>query len=210
MTALLERVSGVAHEQVRGVIVTTTRTATTLLRFVLMAGLMAAPLLGAEEIAPSGESSAPQVTPRDLSAVPLEELLEMDFSAVLPSSEALMCGGYSDQSIGAASARTFDLRESPGVVTVISAEEIRASGARDLVDLLQLIPGFTFGVDVWGVVGLAVRGNWAHEGKVLLLVDGQEMQELDYGTLQFGNHIPVSVIHRIEIIRGPGSNPGRG
>ncbi|MDP2309088.1 MAG: TonB-dependent receptor plug domain-containing protein [Pseudomonadota bacterium] len=96
-------------------------------------------------------------------------------------------------------------RESPGVVTVITREEIAESGARDLIDVLQLVPGLSFGADVQGVVGVGVRGVWCHEGKVLLRVDGQEFNELDYSTTQLGNRFPVELIERVEIVRGPGS-----
>lgn len=96
-------------------------------------------------------------------------------------------------------------RVSSGIVTVVTREEILKSGARDLMQILQLIPGFDFGVDVEGVVGIGVRGNWAHEGKVLMLWDGLEMNEDLYSTLQFGGHYPIGQIKRIEIIRGPGS-----
>lgn len=96
-------------------------------------------------------------------------------------------------------------REAPGVVTLITDEEIEQSGARDLIDLLRLVPGFDFGVDVQGVVGAGIRGNWGHEGKILLLVDGIEMNEPLFSTVQFGNHFPLGHIKRIEIIRGPGS-----
>src|ERR1700733_7555573 len=61
------------------------------------------------------------------------------------------------------------IQKSPGVVSLIPAEEIRNAGARHLIDILQLIPGMTFATDTEGVISLAVRGNWAHEGKVLLL-----------------------------------------
>jgi outer membrane receptor for ferrienterochelin and colicin len=96
-------------------------------------------------------------------------------------------------------------REAPGIVTIVTQDEIRKSGANDLIDFLKLVPGFDFGVDVDGVVGIGVRGNWANEGKVLLLWDGMEMNEDLYTTLQFGSHYPVDRIKRIEIIRGPGS-----
>jgi outer membrane cobalamin receptor len=96
-------------------------------------------------------------------------------------------------------------REVPGVITVISREEIMDSGARDLADVLRLVPGFSLGVDVEAIVGIGVRGNWGHEGKVLLLIDGQQMNETLYSTNQLGNHYPVDQIERIEIIRGPGS-----
>ena len=96
-------------------------------------------------------------------------------------------------------------REAPGIVTLLTEDEIRNSGATDLMHLLELVPGFSFGCDVEGITGLGMRGNWAHEGKILLLIDGIEMNELMYSTLQFGNHYPIDLIKRIEIIRGPGS-----
>lgn len=96
-------------------------------------------------------------------------------------------------------------RESPGIVTILTEEEIHHSGAKDITELFRMIPGFDFGVDVEGVVGIGVRGNWGHEGKVLMIWDGMEMNEEMYSTLQFGSHYPISQIKRIEIIRGPGS-----
>ena len=96
-------------------------------------------------------------------------------------------------------------RESPGILTVITADEIRQTGVQDLMQVLQQVPGFDFGVDVEGVVGIGVRGNWAHEGKALLLWDGMEMNEDLYATLQFVHHYPIDRIKQIEIIRGPGS-----
>lgn len=96
-------------------------------------------------------------------------------------------------------------REAPGVVFVVTREELLASGARDLLEALQLVPGFTFHQDVEGAVGVAFRGLWGHEGKVLLMMDGIELNEPLYGTTQFGHHVLLSSIERIEVIRGPGS-----
>src|SRR5207253_3581733 len=67
----------------------------------------------------------------------------------------------------ASKAAARDARDTPGVVTAISREEIVSSGARDLLEVLQLIPGFSFHTDVVGVVGAGFRGLWGHEGKVL-------------------------------------------
>ncbi len=108
--------------------------------------------------------------------------------------------------ITVASQSPMTSRESPGIVTIITADEIAKLGVRDLMQLLQQVPGFDFGVDVEGVIGLGVRGNWAHEGKVLLLWDGLDLNEDLYSTLQFGYHYPVDNIKRVEIIRGPGSS----
>lgn len=107
--------------------------------------------------------------------------------------------------ISAASKKPLKVRESPNIISLITDEEIKKSGARDLIDVLRLVPGIDFGVDVEGVVGIGIRGNWAHEGKVLLLLDGQEMNEILFATTQFGNHYPIDQIKKIEVIRGPGS-----
>ncbi len=96
-------------------------------------------------------------------------------------------------------------REAASVLLVVTREEVLASGARDLLEVLQLVPGFSFHQDVEGVVGVGFRGLWGHEGKVLLMLDGQEINELLYTTTQFGHHVLVSQIERVEIIRGPGS-----
>lgn len=96
------------------------------------------------------------------------------------------------------------LKEAPGTVSVITAEDIQSNGARDLIDVLRLVPGFEFNMDVQGVIGIGSRGNSANEA-VLILVDGLEMNDLLYGSNQFGNHFPLDQIRRIEIIRGPGS-----
>lgn len=104
-----------------------------------------------------------------------------------------------------ASKKARTSRESPGVVTVVTEEEIHNMGARDLIDILYMIPGFSFNLDTQGVVGISFRGLWAHEGKVLLLIDDHEMTEPRYANLEFGNHYPADQIKQIEIIRGPGS-----
>jgi len=122
---------------------------------------------------------------KDLTEMSLEELTNLEISV--------------------ASKTPLTMRKAPGVVTLITKDEILRSGARDLIDVLRLVPGFEFGIDVRGVTSLGVRGNWAHEGKVLLKWDGQIMNELLFQTIQLGNHYPVDLIDRIEVIRGPGS-----
>ncbi|MCP4583698.1 MAG: TonB-dependent receptor, partial [candidate division Zixibacteria bacterium] len=84
-------------------------------------------------------------------------------------------------------------------------EEIENSGARDLVDVLRLIPGFEPLADIGGAISLGSRGINATEGKVLLLVDDQEFNEMFFGIVYFGNQYSLDQIDRIEVIRGPGS-----
>jgi outer membrane receptor for ferrienterochelin and colicin len=104
-----------------------------------------------------------------------------------------------------ASGKALSTRETPGILSVVSAEEIENSGARDLTDVLRLVPGFDIGQDVQFVQGISFRGNWANEGKILVMVDGQPFNELLYQTTAIGNRFPIGLIERIEIIRGPGS-----
>ena len=103
------------------------------------------------------------------------------------------------------SAQKLTSRETPGIVSVVTAEEIQNSGARDMIDVLRLVPGFDVSQDLQFVMGLNLRGNWANEGKVLVLMDGQPFNDLLYQSVAVGNRFPIDAIERIEIIRGPGS-----
>jgi outer membrane receptor for ferrienterochelin and colicin len=122
-----------------------------------------------------------------------DQLLEM-------SLEDLM-----NMKVTVASKNAMSIRESPGIVTVLTEKEIVNSGANDLMEVLRLVPGFEFGVDVSGATGATLRGNIAYIGRVLLMIDGQEVNELFYSCSFADNHYPVDNIKRIEIIRGPGS-----
>lgn len=132
----------------------------------------------------------------------LEELMNLKSSGEYPSElESLI-----NSLLSVSSVQPLSASSSPNVVSYITEEVIQKSGARDLVDVLRMVPGFDFGGDVQNSIGLGVRGNWAAEGKVLLMLDGQEMNEIMYSTITFGNRFPVDQIKKIEIIRGPGSS----
>jgi outer membrane cobalamin receptor len=95
-------------------------------------------------------------------------------------------------------------RKTPGIVSVITAEEIRQSGARDLVDVLRQVPGMDFRVTVNNGIAPGMRGHIGSDGRVLMLVDGIEVNDLRYGGANFAQGFPVEQIARIEIIRGSG------
>lgn len=136
-----------------------------------------------------------------------DELLEMSMEDLiyLAQKMGISIDELLNMKTSVASKTTLTPRETPGIVSFVTEEEIRLSGARDLIDILRLIPGFDFGYDVSGVIGSGLRGNWVHEGKILMLIDGQTMNDLMYYNIAFGNHYPVDQIKRIEVIRGPGS-----
>lgn len=105
----------------------------------------------------------------------------------------------------AVSANKLMTRETPGILSVITSEEIQNSGARDMIDVLRLVPGFDVLQDLQFVMGIGLRGNWANEGKVLVMMDGLPLNDLLYQSVALGNRFAVDAIDRIEIIRGPGS-----
>lgn len=98
-----------------------------------------------------------------------------------------------------------NIKQSPAIVSVITREEILNSGAQDFYDVMRLVPGFVVASDFQGTIGFAHRGLWAAEGKILLQVDGVNMNEHLYGNTLLGSFSFVEHIKRIEIIRGPGS-----
>ncbi|MFL5730022.1 MAG: hypothetical protein ACJ75J_11100, partial [Cytophagaceae bacterium] len=76
----------------------------------------------------------------------LEELLQLRQTTRNSELEALI-----NSVIGVASKKPLSLRKSPSIISLVTSEEIARSGARDLIDVLRLLPGFDFGVDVQGV-----------------------------------------------------------
>lgn len=136
----------------------------------------------------------------DLSDMTIEELSQLKSRYKKTEMEKMVT-----QAIIAASRKPLSLKKSPSIVSVVTADDIAKSGARDIMDVFRLIPGIDFNIDVQGGVGLSFRGLWANEGKILLLLDGQEMNEIAYCTLVFGNNYNISQIRKIEVIRGPGS-----
>lgn len=96
-------------------------------------------------------------------------------------------------------------REVASIISVVSSEDIQTYGARDLSEILRLVPGFELGIDAAGIIGTNFRGVNVHEGKQLLMINGVMMNELAYGNTNNIGTIPASAIDRIEIIRGPGS-----
>ncbi len=99
------------------------------------------------------------------------------------------------------------LKQSPSAVTVISREDIEASGASTIPDLLRLVPGMDVVVVTPSFTAIEARLNWNYENNVyLVLIDGREANNDMLGQ-PFWEIQPILLddIQRIEIIRGPGS-----
>jgi len=90
-------------------------------------------------------------------------------------------------------------------VTVITRDDINASQARDIVDLLRRQAGIDMSRD--GGPGqqtsLFLRGT--NSNHVLVLIDGVRVASANTGTFAWP-HLALSQIERIEIVRGPRSS----
>ncbi len=99
------------------------------------------------------------------------------------------------------------LSEAPAVVSVITAEEIRAMGARTLSEAIERVPGLHISAGSnRGLETFAIRGiHTDTTPQVLVMIDGIELSEMTALPTTYGFHFPVHAVERIEIIRGPGS-----
>jgi iron complex outermembrane receptor protein len=112
------------------------------------------------------------------------------------------------ETVSIATGRSQPIQTAPAVASVITAEDIRNTGARNLIDILNLVPGFFVGstANQWDPI-FAVRGfTSVFNQNVLLMLDGVPQTELVYGDrrIKLGK-IPLDIIERVEVIRGPGS-----
>ncbi len=104
-----------------------------------------------------------------------------------------------------------DARTLPAKVTVITAEDIRKSGAKTVQEAIQWANGivmydgvgnaFQQTIDLRGFNGLPVPNT-------TVFVDGQRMNEPDFNTVNF-DLIPYETIDRIEIIPGAAAIYGK-
>ena len=96
------------------------------------------------------------------------------------------------------------LSKVPSVVTVITAEDIKATGATNLTDILQSVPGVYVQNNLFADRPM-VTFRGASSTHTLIMVDGVPMSDLVWDPSIFWKGLPTSMIDRVEIIRGPGS-----
>ncbi len=100
------------------------------------------------------------------------------------------------------------LKEAPAIASVITAEQIRNMGARNLLDVLKIVPGIGISMNIGaGFVGIESRGTKnIYSEKILVMIDGHRVNELLTGGISFAfPDMVVENIKRVEVIRGPGS-----
>lgn len=100
------------------------------------------------------------------------------------------------------------LADAPGAVTVIDRELIKASGAREIVDLLRLVPGFQVGMSYFSRPAAAYHGL-ADEfsRRMQVLIDGRAIYSPYFlGSIDWNNlRLSLDDIERIEVLRGSNS-----
>ncbi|GMR17815.1 MAG: TonB-dependent receptor [Gammaproteobacteria bacterium] len=97
------------------------------------------------------------------------------------------------------------ITEAPAAITIIDQEMIEASGARNLVDVFRLVPGFVTAnwdgnravVAPYGLVDIYAR-------RMQVLIDGRSVYMPDFGGVTWSD-LPLALddIERIEAVRGP-------
>ncbi len=109
--------------------------------------------------------------------------------------------------VSIATGRKQPLRRAPAVASVITAEQIRLSGARTLDEVLETVPGLHVSVSSTRFTPVyAIRGIHTFDNpQVLMLVNGVPITQAFLGDRGAYSTLPVESIERVEVIRGPGS-----
>lgn len=112
--------------------------------------------------------------------------------------------------VNVASKRDESISEAPGIVTVVTAREMETFGASNLRDVFDRMPSMqVIGSQMVPETVVSIRAQaFFHENNhVLMLINGRPFRESlsqGYSATLIGG-MPIEVIDRIEVIRGPGS-----
>ncbi|MBA6108971.1 TonB-dependent receptor [Pseudomonas asiatica] len=93
----------------------------------------------------------------------------------------------------------------PGSMTVLDSELIRASGARDIPELLRLVPGMMVGYNAGNQPTVNYHGSNVNDARRMqVLIDGRSVYRAGLATVDWSD-IPLAMedIERIEVFRGP-------
>ncbi|WP_162249891.1 TonB-dependent siderophore receptor [Massilia sp. Root351] len=107
--------------------------------------------------------------------------------------------------ITSVSKREEPLADAPAAVYVISAADLRRSGAASLVEALRLAPNLQVMQVSSGTHVVTARGFAGDNNKLLVLVDGRSAYTpLFAGVFWDAQDVPLDDIERIEVVSGPG------
>ncbi|WP_420403264.1 TonB-dependent receptor plug domain-containing protein [Nisaea sp.] len=95
--------------------------------------------------------------------------------------------------------------EVPVNMTILTAEDIKRSAARNIPEVLRQIPGLSVRQNGFNSYDVGIRGyNQPLAERILVLIDGRQVYE-DYWGLVSWDNLPVTLqeIKQIEVIKGP-------
>jgi iron complex outermembrane recepter protein len=142
-------------------------------------------LAGATALFIATPSLRSQQPAKDLSSVSLEDLMNIQVTSA----------SKKEQKISQVAAAIF----------VITQDDIRASGAVNIPDLLRMVPGLDvaqINANTWAISSRGFNSQYAN--KLLVLVDGRAVYTPLVGGVSWETlDVPVEDIDRIEVIRGP-------
>jgi outer membrane receptor for ferrienterochelin and colicins len=106
--------------------------------------------------------------------------------------------------ISTASLRPQEVREAPATVYVVTEEDFRAYGYRDLKDILRNLPGIDY---IWPGSRLygGQRGFSSTWELTKLLINGREANEMVTDAAIIANQFNLTGVKRVEIVQGPAS-----
>lgn len=119
-----------------------------------------------------------------------------------PRSTVTSSAAKSDPIVVTGTRRQRRQRTAPISTEVLSRFDIERSGARNLAEALEAMPGLRITPDVTGAVQIQLRGFDADH--VLVLIDGQRISGRKNGAVDL-TRLGIEPIERIEIVKGPAS-----
>jgi outer membrane receptor for ferrienterochelin and colicin len=125
------------------------------------------------------------------------------------TSEGLLLDSLLNTRISSVSKYAQTTTEAPASVTIVSSDEIRGYGYRNLEEVLENVRGLYFSNDHnYPYVGVRGFGEPTdYNDRILVLVDGHTLNEHVWGSAPVGSDLPINLaaVERIEVVRGPAS-----
>lgn len=126
-----------------------------------------------------------------------------------PGSPTMALDSLLNSRVSAASKYAQRAADAPASVTIITSDDIRHYGYRDLREALEVVRGF-YVSDDRNYVSIGTRGFGRpgdYNNRILLLVDGHTLNDQIWGGAPIGSELPIPMeaVERIEVVRGPGS-----